>query len=300
MAARAPPTVETLNRAVREVRRERAKAVFLHATVEAAAVLLVVNLLLVTVTIPPVAGEWPLPRPVGLLVGAAIGGPPAVPTVAVATVVALLAGAGTFAVASWWRLRRPAVERFEAANPQVAEALRTARDAAADGAETVVARALYADVLDRLDTTSSRELLNLRRLAGAVVLVFVASVLTVHTAALGVAIDPFDHRSPVDDGTDGGTTPAATAVEYEGLADGDEVLGEPEDVGSGDEAVPAVIESEGGPGEPSDDERGYDRTGFSTDGAGVDPQEAGFEAPEELEDADLIRRYNLEIRTGET
>lgn len=60
--------------------------------------------------------------------------------------------------------------------------------------------------------------------------------------------------------------------------------------------MPVGVDVSGGGGEA--EERVYNTGGFG-DGTAVEAQRAGFAPSEVLEDADLIREYNLQIREEE-
>lgn len=298
--ASASVTPRTVRRAINEIRREGIKAAFITSSVEAAVVFSLVNLGLSLVTVKALAGERPLPTAVAAPLSG-VGGAPPPTTIPTTTLVAVVAGLVVATLTFSLRVHRPAVERFERANPSVAEALRTARDAVRDDTDTRVARVLYADVVARLRETSSVGLLPLKRLAVMVVLVIVASLLTVQATVVGVQVAALDGSGTTADGPDAvGTPPAGgpETPEYEGLQSGEDVLGEAEDVEAGSENLSAVLESQTAPGE-SEQERSYERSGLpSSSETSVEPRQAGFEAPEELEDADLIREYNLQIRAA--
>ncbi|MDX1748073.1 MAG: hypothetical protein R3324_19240, partial [Halobacteriales archaeon] len=153
---------KTIRRAIREIRREGHKAAFITAAVEAAFVFALANLALSTVQIPALSGEVFLPTAVIAALQSLVGtiAPTTLPR---STLVAVALGTAVAAITFTLRLRRPAIERFERANPPVAEALRTARDTVEDDIDTPVARVLFADVVTRLRTTSSIGLLPLRR-----------------------------------------------------------------------------------------------------------------------------------------
>lgn len=294
-------TPETVRRAIREIRWEGRKAAFIVSAVEGALVFAVTNLGLSVVTVPVLAGEVLLP---GAVVAALqqLGGTVATSTIPTRTLAA--AGLGTLAAILTFslRLRRPTVERFERANPPVAEALRTARDAVREDTDNPVTRRLYANVVARLRDTSSIGLLPLRRLTVMIVLVLVVSLLSVQATVVGVQLASIDGSGSVEGPSDPAGLSAGAGQqtpEYEGLQSGEDVLGEPEDVDSGSENLSAVLSSQPGPGE-SEQERSYERSGLpASSESPVDPRQAGFEAPEELDDADLIREYNLQIRSDE-
>lgn len=259
-----------IERAVRAIRREGYKAAALHAVVDAVAVFVVVNLLTRVVAVP-------LPA-----VGPVRGG-----TVA-AVGVALLAGSIEFGL----RVRHYTVERFEAANPVVADALRTARDAATDGTETPMARRLYREVADRLAETSAGGFLHTRWLSVSAVVIVLASALTVQAAVVGVTFAPTTNTT--DDrrgsGSFGGTDNGVSE-----LQNPDDVLGERKEAAGGREelAVNVSQSSGGGAGEQIDS---YDDSGLSASGDAVAARQAGFAAERNLEDADLVREYNLRVQ----
>lgn len=288
----------TMRRAIAEVRGEGRKAAVIHAVVDAAVAALATNLAVTVVDVPLLGRAIPLPGILSRGV-AAVG---VAPPVAVEARVLLVLCVGVLALSAGlaYRLREPLVERFESANPEVSEALRTARDALEAGDEGRVARALYADVIERLASTSSLGLVSVRRLAASVALVVVLSALTVQVSVAGIGVDldggPGDGGAGGPTGPGAVTTPRPTSGE---LLDGDEVLGEPENVTAGSENLSAVVEAGSG-GEPGDDRaRSYDRSGLSSDPSAVEPQRAGFAEREVLEDAELIKEYNLRIREDE-
>lgn len=259
----------TIDRAVRAIRREGQKAAALHAVIDGVAVFLVVNLLVrvLAVSLPaigPVRG--------GTL--AALG-------------VALLAGAAEFGL----RVRYYTVERFEAANPVVADALRTARDAARSGAETPMARRLYRDVTARLERTSAAGFVHTRWLSVSAVVIVLASALTVQAAVAGVSFAPT--TTPADDGSAGDAVGGENNGRSE-LRNGDEVLGEPKSPASGRDELDVNVSrnSGGGAGDRVD---GYEDSGLSADSDPVAARQAGFAADGILEDADLVREYNLRV-----
>ena len=280
MSERSPH--ERMTAALDEVRREGQKVAVIYATVDAALVTLLVNVAL-QVFLPPSAPESvALPAAVGDAVGA--------PRVDVATsiVVGLVAGVATFAGESLLRIRRPAVEQFENANPEVREALRTARDAVRRDRDSAMAVRLYDDVLDSLRTTSSAGLVDLKRVSLTVVVVLALSVASIQVAVVDVNLF----------GDDAGPNAGeARPDEYTGLQDGDKILGEAENVSAGDNELEASLDSqgEGDSDESSSAPASYDTGGF-TGGGDVESQQAGFASEERLEDAALIREYNLKIR----
>ena len=151
-----------------------------------------------------------------------------------------------------------------------------------------MARRLYADVIATLRETSSLELVEGRRLLVTVLLVAVVAIAGVQVAVvnpdLGGLLAGSDAGSGVQQPDDD-----------EELQDGDEILGDAEDVEAGDEVENITVP---GTGEGGDD--GPTAPGVGTGGGGgsgeFDSQQAGFAGNERIEDAELVREYNLRIR----
>jgi hypothetical protein len=288
-----PVDVDTARQAVRQIRRETLKAAAVYAVLEAA---LVVAALAVGLTL--LQGS-PVPKtvtlPAGGTEGATLSGP--VLVAAVVGVVVLVADFYRFA-------RQPAAEWFERANPEVAEALRTARDAAADADDDTMARALYGDVLARLRETSSVRLLDPVQLAATVVLVVLLSLAATQLPALDVSVDVESLAPDGNRGVSGGagedTSPGEGAVSdgQGGLERSEDIFGDPENVEAGSVDLPATVDT-GGVGDDRAD-RPFETGGFPSGRTDVDAQQTGFAPPEDVEDADLVREYNLRIRANET
>lgn len=270
--------------AIDEIRREGLKAALVYAVVDAAAAFLAVNLLLAVLDPGWLPARVTLPG-----VADAVGASDAV-TVPGSAVLAAAVGVAAFVGELWYRTRRPLVEQFEAVNPAVAESLRTARDAVASGADTRMARRLYRNVLDGLRESSSLGLVSARRVGASLAVIVVVSLLTVQVAVVDVALL-------------GGASPAANdsggePTNYTGLRDGDAVLGAPSSVETGNETLTARVESSGGGQEIDEEDQfpGDPAGGGGGSGDAVDSQQAGFEAPDDVADADLVREYNERIR----
>lgn len=293
--------------ALAEVRGEARKAAVVYAAVDAALLALLTNLLF------RVYRPAALPEAVALPSAVAGAGGVVPGSLAFPSILGVTLGIAAFCGEYALRTRRPLVEQFEAANPAVTEALRTARDtverratssrtqsgdAADDGANTEMARRLYDDVLDRLRETSSVELLQTRRVVTTTLLVVLVSVASIHVAVVDLDLtDAVGSLGGGDAEDDPRTDDSRDADDPSDLQDGDQILGDAEDVSAGDEVMNATLEgtgggtgSGGGAGSPAS----YDSGGFSGDT--VESQQAGFAPDEQLEDADLIREYNLQIR----
>ena len=273
--------------ALAEIRREGRKATLLPASVEGVCVFLALNLVLGVVDVPVVDRAFAAGAVSGI----------GVPAPTVGTLVALAGGLGGFVAAVRLRTRRPIEERFEAANPEIRETLRTARDTAAADRSNPMARALYADVLDRLKETSSVGLVDTTRLVAAVVLAFVLSAATVQTAVVGIDLGGTKPTAAVDVGGSGTGSDGFTDRSSVDLRDGDEVLGEPTDVTAGSENLSAEVG--GGPGGEGDEEWTYDRDAGSDGDGTIEAERSGFASPERVEDAALVRRYVRELEEDE-
>ena len=281
--------------AIAEVRREGKKAAFIYAVVDAVLVFLLINLLLTVLSPVELPTQLSVPTAVTDPVGAAVGRSISALTVPTGAAVGIVVGLVWFLGEYLYRVRQPLVEQFEAANANVTDALRTARDAVEDGAETRMAARLYEDVLAGLKRSSSVALVDSRQLIGTLIVIVLLSLATVQVAVVDIGLldrDPVETESPND-----------RPREYEGLEDGDAILGDSEDVQAGDENLTAEIDSTGGDEEvdrsqefPSSSDTGGPGSGSGT----VDSQQAGFAGQEDVEDADLIREYNLRIRDQDT
>ncbi|GCF15535.1 hypothetical protein Harman_34700 [Haloarcula mannanilytica] len=281
---------ERMADALAEVRREGKKAAFIYAVVDAVLLFLVMNVLLTVLAPAELPTQLSVPTAVTERIGAAVGRSIPRASFPMGAVAGIAVGLFWLFGEYLYRVRQPLVEQFEAANANITDALRTARDAVDDGAETRMAARLYEDVLDGLKQSSSVALVDSRRLIGTLVVIVLLSLATVQVAVVDIGLldrGPAETESPND-----------RPSEYEGLEDGDAILGDSEDVQAGDENLTAEIDSTGGDEEidrsqefPSSD------TGGPGSGSGtVDSQQAGFAPQEEVEDADLIREYNLRIR----
>jgi len=161
---------EKVLKAEKEIRREGAKAAFLHGTIEATILLVAVYVGLTELQPGFVPEEVTTVGPV---------------PVSGSMVVAFGLAAVFLVVDTALTYRRRTLEFFEKVNPQVEEALRTARDAAMREEETEIADALYEEVLEELRTTSSDGFVSLKRVFGALALVAVVALLIFGALSLG-------------------------------------------------------------------------------------------------------------------
>ncbi|EMA07134.1 DUF7502 family protein [Haloferax denitrificans] len=285
-----PARREAMADAVREVRREAAKAAAVSSVVDAAVATLLANVAFRVVELPVESSVSLgfLPR-----VDPAVSVHVAVP---LALAVGLLVGVAEYLIL----MREPPVEQFEAVNPSVAEALRTARDLVADegnpNRDSRMSVALYDDVLSRLRESSSVELLPTRRIVGALVVALLLSA-----GSIQVAISDIQFEGLAGDAASAGDRPDRFSDEETRLQNGSSILGDPEDVAAGSEQLNATVAGTGGSGDgdgPESAAAAYDSTGYGGDSA-VESQRAGYLADDTLEEADLIRDYTLEIRETE-
>lgn len=263
----------TLRGALTAVRREALKAGVVYATLDGAILAIAVD---------------------GVLTLAGLAQQPIAGPVALSTGIGLLAGIAVFGAELLYRFRDP-VERFEAANPGLAPALRTARDTAAHGVDGPMVRALYRETVGRLRHSSGTALLDARRLLGTVLGLLVVSGLVIGTAGVDVGSIPGlggDGGNPSGTGT---PTPDGPLGGAPGLRGGGAVLGDAANVSNGSDPLEASVPASGGSSGESL-ARDYDSSGLPVGAREVDVQRAGFAEQERVEDADIIRAYNLRIR----
>ncbi|MFB6107533.1 MAG: hypothetical protein ABEJ82_01670 [Haloplanus sp.] len=285
-------TTGRMRRALTEIRREGWKVAAIYGVVDAALVTLLVNLVVTFARPSALPARVPLPAAVVDALRTYAGATLAEPTVSSAAVVGAAAGLLAFAVEVAVRTRRPLIEQFEAANPEVRESLRTARDALRDGRESRIALRLYEDVLAGVKGSSSIGLVDLRRVTATVLIALVVSVATIHLAVVDISV--LGGNGAGTQNPSGGTN-----ADYGGLQDGSSILGEPEDVQPGEQRLETNIDTSGsGQGEGTASAESYADSGYAG-GESVQSQRAGFAQQERLEDADLIRDYNLKIREQE-
>lgn len=293
------PTVQA---ALRAVRREAFKAALVYAIVDAAVVAVVVMAVLATVDVAavPETVAVPAPAPVADAVGVGEGRV----VVSGAAVVALAVALVNVASELLYVRRRDPVRWFERANPETAEALRTARDAAQAGGDDRLSRRLYADVLGRLRESSGARLLDRRRLAIPIVLLLLSAVVASQAVAIGLSVDLPDVDAggggggQDGSGGDGGLPPPPGEQDDQegGLGSGDDVLGDPTDVTPGVDPEDVFVDPGGGTGGA---DRPYETGGFPSEATAVDAEAAGFAPPEDVQDADLVREYTLAIRQAQ-
>ena len=293
---------EKLLDAVAEIRREAAKAAAVHAALDAMVVFAVLRLSLQLLSVgdgaEPVAAV-PVPDAVGgSLRGIGVAVPDPVGVSAASLVVAATAVSWLAADAAF-RYERLGVERFEAHNPGVAEALRTARDAAASDVETPVATELYRTVLRRLEETSSRAFLRRRQLVGVVVALALCSAGIVGVAGAGISpVDggDVDVAASAGGGGGSGTGGGGTGGGASGSGGSADLLGEEGTVERGTDNRSVRLRGEG----PDDGSGEYGDGSVAVDSSDVDASPAEFTDEQRPEAADLVRAYTERIREDET
>ena len=283
---------EKILQAEKEIRREGAKAAFLHGMVEATVFFVVVYFVLFTFQPDAVPDTIPIEQ-------ADVAVPGAVVVAAVAAFFFLIADA-------YLVYHKRTLEYFEDVNPQINEALRTARDAAERDEKTEMAEALYDDVLKELKNTSSDGFVSIPRMTGSVVLVFALAFLLLSASMGGFG----GGQSLFSDET---TNQGASSAQGEGAGGGgggsgnaegelqnaEDVLGESGEVSRGENRQNAELDRSGSGG---DGEGGSGAVGEGRDyseGVSVEGQRTEFSPEEEIEDAELVKEYNLRVRSDE-
>ena len=297
-ADREPHPREELLAAVSEISREAKKAAFLQAALDAMLVFVVLRLALQLTPVGDGSGALvSVPIPGGLAgalsgVGIILPDPVTVTGAGAATV---LTAVSWFVADAFLRYDRLGVERFEADNPVVEEALRTARDTAEGDVDNPVAVELYREVLGRLEDTSSRAFVQRRQLVAVVVGLALVSAATVGVAGLGLS--PIGTGGDADVGTVGGAGGGGGAGgESSGSGGGEDLLGEEGEVerGTDDRSLQLRGEGEGQAGGGGD----YSGGSFDADPGRVEASRAEFSEEERPEDAELVRAYTERIRGG--
>lgn len=296
--------------AVSEIRREAAKAAAVHALLDAMAVFVALRLTMQLLSVGDGAAPLitvPMPAAIaGLLwdVGIAVPDPIGLSP---GSLVVTATAASWLVVDATLRYERLGVERFEAHNPAVAEALRTARDAAERDVETPVATALYQTVLRRLTETSSRPFLRRRQLIGATVVLVCCSAGLVGVAGAGIA--PLDGGGDAAVTVDAGAGGAGSGTGVSGTGAG----GTGGNSTDGTNGSADLLGAEGavergstnrslrlaGDGE-SDSDGAYRGGSAAVGSADVDPSRAAFSNEERPEAADLVRAYTERIRAEDS
>lgn len=282
--------------ALAEVRREEFKAALVYGAVDAAVVGALVGLVGTLVDLGTVAGVGETVVDLGAVAGPLLGSQAAaLPTVRVSLTTGATVGASLLVLLAElvYRTRGAPCERFEAATVDIDPALRTARDASETGREEPMAAMLYSQVLADLKRANSADLVRVRRLVSPLLIAVMVALVTVQLAAADfeVTTDVGPQPGPGPSGTADGGLPEDTTIK-----DGDAVLGNATNVSSGNETLNTTI-SAGAAGE--DRPRDVTASGGLPSGAGpndIDARRAGFSEREDVEDAQLIKDYNVAAR----
>ncbi|WP_065757383.1 DUF7502 family protein [Haloquadratum walsbyi] len=283
---------EQIKRALAEIRKEGFKIAVVYAVVDAAIVTLLINIILLFVGIPlGMPSRVPIPSAIVTILRDTIAITITEPTIATGAVLGVGIGLLIIPIEVGIRIRRPLVDQFAAANPSLQESLQTARDATEANQQSAIVKRLYDDVLKGLNQASSIGLINLRRVATAVVILMILSGATVQLAVVDLSLDEFGADSAVTVAGDREET------EYSGLKNGSSILGDETSIREGQQTQNATIStsgSDGGGNADRDSPTAYTNSGFSAED--VQTQQAAFDSDEAVQNAALIREYNLAIR----
>lgn len=298
-----------IREAIEEIRNEGLKAALVHGVVESTLVLIALAVGLSLAHTPSIPETVATPSSVvgALNDAAASAGYTGTPfpepyTVSGALVVAVGVALVFFVIDVALVYRSRTVEAYESFNPEVREALRTARDAAEDGRDDTMTRQLYADVLARLDATSSEEFISGRRMAMSLFLIVGIGLLMMYASVLGFNFQPGDGLFP---GGGGGGGSQATADSQDTSTekraawdDASGVLGEekPPAAGGSDTVGVSLTQS----GSASADGGGGSEPGEFPDTTGeVETERSGYDQQEQIEDAELVKGYSLRVSEDE-
>jgi hypothetical protein len=284
---------EEIRTALSEINREGVKLAAIYAVIDAAVVVLLVNVVLTVFSVPVLPDQIPLDPTTSELLSDTLGlGTSGQPVLLSAGVlIGSATGIIVFVAEVWWRQRQPLIEQFEAANPPLRESLRTARDAVRRDADSAMINRLYSEVLNNLNKASSVGLLNFKRIAASLVLVAILSGATIQLAVVDIELT--GQQDSVE------TIPGESETEYDGLQNGSSLLADPTDVPEGEAVENATVSSTGSgdtDGNATDAPSGYQNTGFDS-ATNIQSQRAAYDSGTDVEDAALIREYNIQIRT---
>lgn len=298
--------LEDVREAIDEIRNEGLKAALVHGVVEASLVLIAlgVGLSLADVGFVPDAVAMPEAVIESLNAAATSAGydGQAFPTpyeFSGAIVVAIGLSLVFFVVDVAFVYRSRTVEAFESFNPEVRQALRTARDVAEDDRDDTMTRQLYRNVLERLEDTTSEGFISHRRMAMSLFLIVGIALLVLYASVVGVNFGPGEGLMPGGGGgggaPDGGVSQDTSAEKQSQWQDANDVLGDAKAVGEGGgQDVGLGLQQSGST--TSGDTGGSSQPGEFPDSSGsVESQRAGYDQQEQIEDADLVKDYNLRV-----
>lgn len=285
--------LKSIRKAIKEVKREALKAAIIHGTIESS-LILVLLIIGLSFSNPSWIPGWSFD--VGGYIGFISNDIVLDGKKIIAIGVSLLFFIFDVAIV----YKRRTIETFETINPEVREALRTARDISRDGEDHVMARNLYEDVLERLKSTSSEGFISLKRIGFLIGIIAIIGILIGSAAFLSTQFSIGGGLFPGGGGGGDGdgrsqTSGTSEDIQYQGLQNPDSVLGESENVGSGsDELDLGLTDSGGGTGEG---DSGYGSGELSGDtNTNVEAQRSGYSSEEQIEDSELVKEYNLRIR----
>ncbi len=285
--------LKSIRKAIKEVKREAFKAAIIHGTIESS-LILVLLILGLSFWTPSWIPGWSFD--IGSYIGFISADLVLDGKEIIAIVVSLLFFIFDVAVV----YKRRTIETFESINPEVREALRTARDISKRGEDHVMAKNLYEDVLERLKSTTSEGFISLKRIGFLVAIIAIIGILIGSATflstqfAIGGGLFPGGGGGG-DSGGRSQTTGTSEDIQYQGLQNPDSVLGESENVGSGsDELDLGLTDSGGGTGDGSGGYGSGELPGDSN--TNVEAQRSGYSSEEQIEDSELVKEYNLRIR----
>lgn len=286
--------IKDIKKAIKEIKREALKASIIHGIVESC-IILIILLLGFSHFSPGWIPEWSI----NLNKILKFSGQDLVLTGKI--IIALSLSLLFFIVNVGISYRRSTVERFESFNPEIKEALRTARDISEDDEDHIMARNLYKDVLERLESTSSEGFIRLKRTFSLFLFIGLIAILigsgSFLNSQFGLSSDILSTQGGGGSGGDSG--PGASASEnqinYQGLQNPDKVLGKESEVSSGSENINLGLDKSGS-GENGGSSGGFGEGELSSGDTNVEFQRSGYNSEEEIEDSELVREYNLRIR----
>jgi len=213
----------------------------------------------------------------------------------------VVASAVYFAVALTSELRKISVRVVEERNPEMRELLRTAKDN--QDQDTLMAHALFAEVLDKMRRVSSGTFLDFRKLMLKISAVFVLAIVLVSLAFFDINLQRFEDplRAPLSAlGRALGFGTAGSGEDAGAAGDAGDIFGEARVADLGDDALIATVKpgldnpdfSQIDPSDPSanplDDLGGAD-AGFNDGGPGS--------AGSGLDERDLQRSFEYAKQT---
>ena len=143
----------------------------------------------------------------------------------------------------WWHARRISLRYIEEKNPDIREMLRTAADNKED--DSLMAHALFDEVISRARRVSSGTFLDFRKLSTKIGALFVLSMVLVSLAFFNVNIQKFENPLAGFGGTLKGYWDGITGqanFSNPGLKEGDDILGDPSIAKLGNEQLDITLQ----------------------------------------------------------